>query len=129
MAIPSGGGSEVLKRTSLISTSSGWSQLAWNSAQAAQGNTSYSEVLANHIHTILTITICNTNSAARTVGFVWRTTGETDIAMLDYHTSLQGYGTFTWNDKFVCHPTDKITCYNSAADVCWHVSFIDQDWS
>ncbi len=129
MAIPSGSGTEVLKRNTLVSTGAGWSQIAWGSSQTDNGNTSNSEVLANHILTILTITICNTASSAATVGIVWRTTGETDVALLDYHTSLGGYQTFTWNDRFILHPVDKLVCYNSATDINWHISFIDQDWT
>ena len=115
MAIPSGSGTEVLKRNTLRTNSS------WDTGITG---------VANHIYTILSVTWCEENNASITIGMRVdkNNAGSNQVNIMDYHTSLGGYQTFTWNDKFVMTGTDQLDVYSSAnCDI--YITYIDQDWS
>jgi len=118
MAIPSGSGTEVLK----------------NASARGQLNSGVTLIdgVADHIYTILTITICNQNaSAADTVEIaIWPSgaSGNTTEIVRDH--SIGAKETFVWNDRLVLVGTDELKIYTATAgDMDVWVSYIDQDWT
>jgi hypothetical protein len=114
MAIPSGSGTEVLKR---------YTKNALNNetVTAITG-------VANHIYTILSIVICENANGAENIS-ISMNDGSNEIS-LTYNTPIPAYGTYVFNDRFVISGTDTLTIRSHAAsamDVI--VSYIDQDWS
>ena len=86
MAIPSGAGTEVLKRAFKHANSDNWETMITG--------------VANHIYTILTITFANTADALEDCRIkIVPDAGGTDIYLAAFQ-SLPGYGVFNWNDKF-----------------------------
>ena len=113
MTIPSGSGSEVLKRAFLH-----------------DNNNSTSELLsgeANHIYTILSITAADQTGSSQNIA-IRVNTGSNDIYILPT-TVLPANGSFVWNDKFVLYEDDDLDVYNSGAQVDWYVSYIEQDFT
>ncbi len=137
MAIPSGGGTEVLKRTSLrtvggSATYGDWWYVDWTSAQvsSAAQNT---YVPTNHIITVLSIFACDEETTASyklDIGI--KPASQTLITILkDEQVPIKG--TFVWNDKFVLTSGDALAFRsneNSSGDnFSIYISYIDQDWS
>ena len=112
MAIPSGSGTEVLKRVTLHS-GSGWNEIFSGTA--------------NHIYTILSIVAHEQGGATGTIGMRIND-GTNDIYIFDV-TTLGAYESFVWNDRLVLEGDDDIDVYSSTADVDWYISYIDQDWT
>ena len=121
MAIPSGSGTEVLKRA----TKNALNNATFSFGLVASG--ADVNVGTNHIVTILSITIHNTSGSTE----VWRmdlNDGSDDIRMIG-NENLTANTTFVWNDKFVLTSGDtlKLTVGSQAFDIV--ISYIDQDWS
>tara|TARA_Y100000034_G_scaffold108143_1_gene138300 strand:+ start:326 stop:673 length:348 start_codon:yes stop_codon:yes gene_type:complete len=115
MAIPSGSGTEVLKRNYIVANSDAWTSLITG--------------VANHVYTVLSVTASEqTNNTEQIYIRVNISAGGTDIYLLT-NDALAGYSTFVWNDKFVMSGTDKLEIYNTPGNVDWYVSYIDQDWT
>ena len=113
MAIPSGSGSETLKRVTLNANNAAWTEILSGTA--------------NHIYTILSVIFCDQASAAGSIS-MRANDGSNDIMLL----SGQLYGsaeTFVWNDKFVLLEDDDLDVYNSTSAGDWYVTYIDQDWT
>jgi len=114
MAIPSGGGTEVLKRAVGL---------------AHDGVATALTCAANHIYTIISIVVCNDNTSA--TGFYMQVyDGSTDRRFVR-EPSMPANSTFIWNDKFVMHPSDvlKIEESGNVSNLQYWISYIDQDWS
>ena len=139
MAIPSGSGTEVLKRTSITglggsSTYGNWWHVDWTS-EAVSAQASTAVVAANHIITPISIIICNQNTSnAYNIDMAV----DTDISggaiqYILYEQSVPSKGTFIFNDKFVLHPSDalkfRVNVDASGDNFSVYISFIDQDWS
>jgi len=119
MAIPSGSGSEVLKRVS----------------GAVDGaTTSVLTVGSNKICTVLSIIICNVNSSNACDIYIYANDGSSDRKILQKVAGATGAldkrATFVWNDKFVLTAGDilKIQEDGSGSIEYW-VSYIEQDWT
>ena len=118
MAIPSGSGTEVLKRNTVYENSDTWATIITG--------------VANHIYTVLTIVAAEQAGNAETLGLRIdvSASGSNQINLARYNSiSLPANCVFTWNDRFVLSGTDILQVYNSAGNVHWHVSYIDQDWT
>tara|TARA_B110001454_G_scaffold150595_1_gene139939 strand:- start:24 stop:374 length:351 start_codon:yes stop_codon:yes gene_type:complete len=116
MAIPSGSGTEVLK-------------VAF-SAGVTNAESKILTGVANHIYTILSVTICETSGNAETFDmYVDDDAGGTDYEVLS-DSALGANETFVYNDRLVLSGTDAL-CVQlaSAGDVDVVVSYIDQDWT
>ena len=116
MAIPTGSGTDVLKRSIIDGLGTSEQTLITG--------------VANHIYTIISILVAQKNSSATTFTlYVDPSAGGTDMHILNAH-SLPGNSHFVWNDKFVLSGTDKLHVVCNRGDaidiVC---SYIDQDWS
>ena len=118
MAIPSGSGTEVLKRSFIHANSNAWTNLITG--------------VADHIYIVLSITFNEQAGAAEDIRLRVDTnaSGSNQIAIYGSGiATLPANGTFVWNDKIVLTGTDKLEVYNSAGNCDWYCSYIDQDWS
>jgi len=116
MAIPSGSGTEVLKVAHIAGVTDSESVLI--------------NGVANHIYSILSISICETAGAAETFDlYIDDDGGGTDYEILS-DQALGANETFIWNDRLVISGTDHlcmITASSSNIDVV--ITYIDQDWT
>ena len=113
MAIPSGSGTEVLKRAFKDGLNNGWHDILTGSN--------------NHIYTILSLVFTDQQDASGNISVAIKT-GSTYIYILSGH-SHSAQATFTWNDKIVLHETDILQVYNTVTLGDWWLSYIDQDWT
>ena len=127
MAIPSGSGTEVLKRTTIHALSDTETSFRWDGTMATTGTATYT-VTANHIITVLNIVVAETANTAGNFN-IYMNDGTNPIHLLR-NQSLSGKATFVWNDRLVLTGGDKLVLYTEAAAnmdaVC---NYIDQDWS
>ena len=113
MTIPTGGGTEVLKRVT------------------SHNNNGLDEILAGellHIYTILSIIFANNTTVTTESIQISVNDGSNDIVIVGY-TVIPSYGTFVFNDKFVMEGDDDLDLYNGHTNGDWYVSYIDQDWT
>ena len=115
MAIPSGGGSEVLKRHYIHANSDAWAVLI--------------NGVASHLYTVISVVANDQGNAAESINLRVVIDGSGQDIQLKQSQSLPANGTFVWNEKIVLQGTDHLEAYNSAGNVDWYVSYIDQDWS
>jgi len=113
MAIPSGSGTEVLKRVTLHANNGAWTEILSGTA--------------NHIYTILSIIFCDQQSASGTIS-IRVNDGSNDVMLISGQAHGSGE-TFIFNDKFVLEEDDDIDVYNSVTNGDWYISYIDQDWT
>ena len=129
MAIPSGGGTEVLKRNSIAAQTTTWTELDWASEQTSAGNTSGTTAIAAHnIMTILNIFWNNQSGAARKVHLKCSASGRSDVTFLQ-NQDLPIDGTFILNDRLILHPGDKLMFYATGTSVHIWLNYIQQDWT
>ena len=128
MAIPSGSGTEVLKRTTIMSGAAAWTEVNWSLAQTASGNTSSSTVSTDHILTILNVIVTNEDTDSRIINIAWEQSGQTDIRLISNQT-VESYQTFVFSEKVILHPTDVFKVYHTDDNVAFYINYIDQDWS
>ena len=127
MAIPSGSGTEVLKRTTINNQSNDATAFRWDGTMATVGTETYT-VPANHIITVLSIIICEQTNTAESVS-MYMYDGANNHQFLEGQ-ALSAYSTFIWNDRFVLTGGDKLVVdLASAGSVDFVLSYIDQDWS
>ena len=105
MAIPSGSGTEVLKRNSLLSTSGSgtWTALDWSDSQTDDGNDGNITVAANHVYTILNFSATNLDTAARYFHVKITNSGHDDDLYICQGVDLLHNEIYIWNDKLVLH--------------------------
>ena len=127
MAIPSGSGTEVLKRTTVNAQSNTATAFRWDGTMATTGTTSYT-VPADHIITILSIIACEYNSTDEEMN-LYMNDGSRDIFLIHAQT-IPSKTTFVWNDKFILQGGDKLTVnLTSVGNMELVCSYIDQDWT
>ena len=117
MAIPSGSGTEILKV---------------NRYQAISAETLVFQGVANHIYTILSMIIINTDGANLREFYLNLYDGTGSSAGLHriiYAQPVPAGGHYVWNDKFVISGSYnmRLTSANGDADIM--ISYIDQDFS
>jgi hypothetical protein len=113
MAIPSGSGTEVLKR---------YSNVVSNTTQTAL------TVPAHHIYTLLSTSFCIMGGAAINVSFYIHD-GTQDRSIF-YQQNIPSYGTFVWDNRLIVTAGDLIKVQAHSAEDCeYYISYIDQDWS
>ena len=117
MAIPSGSGTEVLKNAVKVVVSNSAVKLI--------------DGVANHIYTVLSVTICETAGAAETFNlYVWDANATNNVVEVLSDQAIGANETFIWNDRLVLSGTQELTIITaSSADLDCIVSYIDQDWS
>ena len=115
MAIPSGGGSEVLKRHYIHANSDAWAVLI--------------NGVASHLYTVISVVANDQGNAAESINLRVVIDGSGQDIQLIQSQSLAANGTYVWNERIVLQGTDHLEAYNSAGNVDWYVSYIEQDWS
>ena len=116
MAIPSGSGTEVLKRASIHALSDAWSPIITG--------------VANHIYTVLSISACNNNGSTDTANMrIDISAAVSNQIVIFTEQSITAKATFVWNDRLILTGTDKLEVYNTAGNMDWFISYIDQDWT
>ena len=116
MAIPIGSGTEVLKVAHIAGVTNSENVLI--------------NGVANHIYTIISITVCETAGAAETFDlYIDDDGGGTDYEILS-DQALGANETFVFNDRLVISGTDHLCMATaSSANVDVVISYIDQDWT
>tara|TARA_R100000808_G_scaffold6375_2_gene18996 strand:- start:2672 stop:3058 length:387 start_codon:yes stop_codon:yes gene_type:complete len=112
--IPSGSGSERLRRVTVHQLNNGWQN------NVISGT-------AGHLYTILSITFTDQQGADGNCA-IRMNNGSTDIYLL-HSQSVGSLDTFVWNDRFVLEEDDDLDVYNSCTNGDWFISYIDQDWT
>ena len=118
MAIPSGSGTEVLKRVVKGANSGAW-------FVAING-------VANHIYTVLSITATEVGNSATNYSIRVLQNGSSaaaDEIELIKNQTLPAYSTFVFSDRIVLSGTDHLEIYNASGNMDWVISYIDQDWT
>lgn len=116
MAIPSGSGTEVLK-------------VALGNALNATPNKIIDGV-ANHIYTILSVSICETNGTESVFNMYIADDGGSTHYEILADTILPADNTYVYNDRIVLSGTDElIVAMNGSCNVDIVCSYIDQDWT
>ena len=111
--MPTGSGSERLRRATLHGLNNGWQEILSGTA--------------GHIYTVISIIFCEVNNSASDINLKLND-GSNDIYLLNSQ-SVSAKDTFVFSDKFVLEENDDLDVYNSTADGDWVVSYIDQDWT
>ena len=116
MAIPSGSGTEVLKVAHIAGVTNSENVLI--------------NGVANHIYSIMSISICNTAAAAETFDlYIDDDGGGTDFEILS-DQAIGNNETFIWNDRLVISGTDHLCMITgNSADIDVVITYIDQDWT
>jgi len=117
MAIPSGSGSEVLKRGTYTVTTT--------------ADTKILDGVANHIYTVVSILITETAGNDEIFGlFLDPSAGGTDYEIISFATALPPDSTYVFNDKLVLVGTDELNFKaGGTCDIDIVISYIDQDWT
>ena len=126
MAIPSGSGTEVLKRHSVETDTGNWTEINWGLDQTADANTSSSTVPTNHILTILNVNITNYESSDRQFHIRWGRSGATVVRLVS-NQNLSQDQTFIYSDKIVLYPGDIFSLYATGNNVHFYINYIDQE--
>tara|TARA_Y100000310_G_scaffold329454_1_gene399341 strand:+ start:68 stop:454 length:387 start_codon:yes stop_codon:yes gene_type:complete len=112
--IPSGSGSERLRRVTVHDLNDGWQN------DVISG-------VAGHIYTIISIIFAARVNTAGNIEI--RVNNGTHNVSIVGSEAVGGYGTFVFNDKFVLEEDDDLDVYNEHTNGDWWVSYIDQDWT
>ena len=115
--IPSGSGTEVLKRATAHAVSNSFVALITG--------------VANHIYTVISVVACEQGEAAELFNMRVDVSaaGSNQIRILEQQP-LPSFGTFTFSDKLVLTGTDKLeVATDGAASVDVYVSYIDADFT
>ena len=111
--MPTGSGSERLRRAHIHAISTDWQEILSG--------------VAGHIYTILSIIFVDNQDVAGTIS-IRMNNGSHNVKILESHSHAAS-ATFVWSDKFVLEEDDDLDVYNSVSDGQWIVSYIDQDWT
>ena len=117
MAIPSGSGTEVLKRGTFTVTDT--------------TDTKILDGVIHHIYTVLSIIITETAGAAETFGlFLDPSASGTDYEILSLATALPADSSFVFANTLILSGTDELNFKAGAScDIDIVINYIDQDWS
>ena len=117
MAIPSGSGTEVLKRGCFTVTDT--------------TDTKIIDGVANHIYSVISIVITETAGNAETFGlFLDPSAAGTDYEIISLATALGADETFVFNDRLVLSGTDELNFKaGGTCDIDIVITYIDQDWT
>jgi hypothetical protein len=118
MAIPTGSGSEVLKRADARGVSN-------SEVKLIDGAN------ANYIYTVLNVLFCNTAAVDELISmYIYPSANSSNKTELLNGANLLASGTFIWNEKIVLTGTDELCVIcASSANVDVTASYILQDWS
>ncbi len=128
MAIPTGSGTEVLRRGSITSQSSDATSFKWDGTNPTLG-TDTDVVPANHIITVLSMTFTEVGGSSDELLNAKLHNG-TAVIWLLLQQPLGPRATFIFSDKIVLVGGDAlIVSSQAAAEINVWYSYIDQDWT
>ena len=111
MSIPSGSGTEVLKRGTFTVTDT--------------TDTKILDGVANHVYTVISIVITETFGL-----FLDPSAAGTDYEIISLATAIAADATFIFNDRLVLSGTDELNFKaGGSCNIDIVISYIDQDWS
>lgn len=119
MAIPSGSGTEVLKRVT--------KEYNGNSQTSPTNDFKILDGVANHIYTILSINCYNTYSGDRTCKVNLKEDA-THFRNL-FSVTVGQDKTFFWEGKIILSGTDELFVFSNGNNSYWWISYIDQDFT
>ena len=111
MTIPTGPGTEVLKRIAYYNNNNATRTYA---------------VGSNKIWTVLSIIIHKATGTAVGANFHLND-GSNDIKL--WTGTVPGDSSFVWNDRFVLTGGDSLKFWNNTQNTGWVISYIEQDWT
>ena len=115
MTIPSGGGSEILNS---------------NYVQGISAETLILQGYANHIYTIVSIIICNTDGSSREVYLKrYDGTGTSNEHLILMGETIPSESTFIMNDRFVIVGSYNLRLTSASGNADCVISYIEQDWT
>ena len=116
MAIPSGSGTEVLK---------------FNHYQAVASETLIFQGVANHIYTILSLIVTNTDGSNNRELYLklYDASGTSNEHQIIQGSVIPASGTYVFNDKFVISGAYNLRVTTASGDSDVILSYIDQDWT
>tara|TARA_Y100000310_G_scaffold3410_1_gene4345 strand:+ start:28 stop:411 length:384 start_codon:yes stop_codon:yes gene_type:complete len=127
MAIPSGGGTEVLKRGIVNATTTSSTSLLFTGLKTAAG-ASGNSVPTDHIVTMISMYFCNNTSSD--CAMYLQLVGESITVDLFANEPIPKYSTFAVNDKFMLKSGDDLqVLLTGSGTVDLSYTFIDQDWT
>ena len=126
MAYPSGSGSEILRRGAIHNQVAVATSFKFDGTSPTTGTSSY-VVPTNHIITILNISFQDQSNSSKTF-WIWAELGGIECKF-NQNVALGAYQTYTWNERIVLHPADKllVNC-NASANVDIFYTYVDQNW-
>ena len=125
--IPSGNGSEVLRRGLVDVQSTTETHLLFNGSKTVAG-AQVGTVPSLHIITMLNMSFCNTTANSMTLS-MW-VYGDSVYTTYFNNQTIASNETFVWNDRFVLQAGDSLRINGVGSGTCdVNYSFIDQDWS
>jgi len=131
MAYPTGSGSEILGRTTIDAQLNTPTAFRWDGTPATPGTSTGTGYLvpANHIVTVLNISVCEQADSTTQGFYIWINNGTSDVYIV-HKQLLPAASTFVYNDKIVLIGGDtlEVVGYQTTAldFVC---NYIIQDWS
>ena len=133
MAIPSGSGTEVLKRAYCHDFQNTPTYIDWAVAdgETDAGNSTGTDtrVPANVIITILNIIICRYDTSASSAFTLTLEHASNDNLYLIRNMPIAPITTFVWNEKIVLRESDELAIHCPVdGNDCW-ISYIYQDWT
>ena len=127
MAIPSGGGSEILQRGWFPALSNASIYLKFDGT--ISDTTTSNAVPAHTIISMLSMTFAERGCANELLNMRVLFGGSSTNYLVSTQ-SIPAWGTFIWNEPLVLHATDKmIINLDSAGNVDAQFHYIKQDWS
>ena len=111
MAIPSGSGTEVLKRITVHGNSNGWATVF--------------TVPSDHIYTLLSIVFCQVAAETGKTISIRLNDGTNDINLVLNH-SVGNQETFVFSDKIILTAGDILKVENTSTNGDWWITYIDQ---
>ena len=130
MAYPTGSGSEILRRGSIIGLTNQATAVDFDGTDETTKNQVTSAVPALHIVTILNITITDASETTGKKVFMSKRGSTATNVYLLYDIPIGAEETFIWSEKMVLIGGDKLV-FNANASANYDISYcyIDQDWS
>ena len=127
MALPTGSGSEILRRGLVDAQSTSETTLLFTGAKTAAG-ASGNTVPALHIISMINMSFCNTTTNSMTLS-MW-VYGDSVHATYFTTQTIGSHDTFVWNDRFVLQAGDSLRINGVGSGTCdVNFSFIDQNWT
>ncbi len=129
MAYPSGSGSEILRRGAIHNLANDTTSLKFDGTSPTTGTETYA-VPANHIISLLSITVTDMSATSGKNFSMWTVLGGANIKILE-EVPVDDKETYVFDSRIVLHPTDTVKLFSDFGGSNYDVfyTYIDQDWT